>query len=108
MFGIILAIIACGFIIFWLYHKRQVATLKHVLDNHRVHYMPDSSIDGRHHFDNPVYSMGNPPMRNDSFTTKLNNAQIKNNLNKESNLDKQKLAVNSTYGDEESWMYGGK
>lgn len=137
-FMIFLAIILCGFVIFWLYHKRQVETLKQVLDHH-VRYMPDSSIDGefrwylrtvyistfslqacqikmfsfyfvdRHHFDNPVYSMGNSPMRSDSFTTKMNNAHIINNLNhKENNLDKQKLTINSTYGDDGSWTYGGE
>lgn len=53
----------------------------------------------------------NTPDRNDSFSNKLNNTQIRNNLNgihKENNLDKQKLAVNPGYGDTDSWMYGGK
>jgi hypothetical protein len=88
----ILAIMmACGFAVFLMYHRKKVATLKSVIAH--VQYVADPSTDGRHHFDNPVYSMGSS-FRNDSFNSRLNNAQIKNNLNinlKENNLNKMRL-----------------
>lgn len=62
---------------------------------------------GRHHFDNPVYSMG-ASFRNDSFNSKLNNAQIKNNLNislKENNLNKMRPCMHPD--DTDSLTYVG-
>lgn len=50
------------------------------------------SISDRHHFDNPVYSF-NSYNKNDSLQP-LNNVQkiqVKNNLTKKNNLDRQKL-----------------
>ena len=58
----------------------------------------------RHHFDNPVYSF-NSNARDDGSTQPLNNIQkiqVKNNLTKNNNLDRQKV------DDEESVLKNGK
>jgi len=65
-------------------------------------------LEGGHHFDNPVYALGNSSIRSDSFNSKLNNTHIKNNLNgtmKENNLNKGK---SWSMDDDDSLTYGGK
>lgn len=60
------------------------------------------------HFDNPVYSMSSASFRNENFSGKLNNSQIKNNLNvcvKENNLNKQ---LPSLHPDDDDLCYGGR
>lgn len=67
-----------------------------------------SHVIAGNHFDNPVYSMSNASFRNENFNGKLNNSQIKNNLNvcvKENNLNKQ---FPSLHPDDDSLSYGGR
>lgn len=69
----------------------------------QINYFLNFFLD-RHHFDNPVYSF-NANVRDDGSMQPLNNIQkiqVKNNLTKNNNLERQKL------DDEEMALKNGK
>lgn len=92
--GVIVALLLVGVIVFVLVHyRRRVQNLKTEIAH--VQYIADpGSQPDRHHFDNPVYEFGTAPPNIPDCTTLLNNLRP----HKPTNLDRHKVG----YGDNDS------
>lgn len=90
--GIIVALLLVGVIVFVLVHdRRRVRNLKTELAH--VQYIADpGSQPDRHHFDNPVYAFGPAPPNIPDSTTLLNNLRP----HKPTNLERHKLGYSDT------------
>lgn len=106
--GIAVAVIVIGLVcLLWLYYRRREANLKTEMAH--VKYIAEqqgfggNTIIDRNHFDNPVYSYGSPPKRDDESNLLNNTNIIRNNL-KQTNtiLERQRMGLPccSTDGDD--------